>query len=60
MTTLIRHTATLFEQIQLVDSKAIIYAYNDNVPSHAIKTPKDIPTSFTLYEDFFCRRSITK
>ena len=53
MGVLVRHTATLFEQIQLVGPKAIMYAFHDNVPTHAIKTPKDVPTSFTIYKDFF-------
>lgn len=53
MVTLVRHTALLFEQIQIVDPKSIIYAYNDNAPSHAIKTPKDIPTSYVSYKEFF-------
>ena len=53
MATLVKQTANLFAEIQKIDSKAIIYAYNDRLPMHSIPSPKDIPSSFALYKGFF-------
>ena len=39
--------------MQRIDPKAIIYGFNDEVPIHAIRTPKDLPDNTFTFREFF-------
>jgi|GEM_PF-3693808 len=52
-TTMIKQTALLFTELQRIDPKAIIYAYDDDIPIHAIRTPQDLPDNNITFREFF-------
>ena len=51
--TMVIQTAMLFSEIQHIDPRAIIYAFNDAVPIHAIRTPEEIPDNTVTFREFF-------
>ena len=50
--TMVIQTAMLFSEIQRIDPRAIIYAFHDEVPIHAIRTPEEIPDNTVTFREF--------
>lgn len=51
--TMVVHAAMLLTEIQRIDPRAVIYAFNDEVPIHAIRTPEEIPDNIVTFREFF-------
>ena len=52
-TTLIKQTAFLFTELQRIDPRAIIYAFNDDIPIHALRSSQDLPDNIITFREFF-------
>ena len=53
LATMIKQTSLLFTELQRIDPKVLIYAYNDEVPIHALRSPQDIPDNHISFREFF-------
>jgi len=52
-TTLLKHTALLCTELQRIDPRSIIYAFNDEIPIHALRSPQDLPDNIITFREFF-------
>lgn len=51
--TMIKQTDLLFTELQRIDPRAIIYAFNDEISIHALRSPQDLPDNIITFPDFF-------
>ena len=47
--TMIKQTALLFTKLQQIDPQTIIYAFNNDIPIHALRAPQDLPDNIITF-----------